>query len=158
ISRRTWPLSRAARRPVRLVLSRQEEFVATDKIRHPMVIELTTGVRRDGRITARRARGILDTGAYASDSPVLSEVATMMAAGPYRIPNLLVEAHTVYTNKTPCGSVRAPTGPEVCWAVEQHTDVVAEQIGMEPVEFRRRALLADGDEGPTGQRMEAVGA
>jgi CO/xanthine dehydrogenase Mo-binding subunit len=151
-------LSRAARRPVRLVLSRQEEFTAIDKVRHPMVIELTTGVRRDGSITARRARVILDTGAYASDSPVLSEVATMMAAGPYRIPNLLIEAHTVYTNKTPCGSVRAPTGPEVCWAVEQHTDVLAARLGMDPVEFRRGTLLADGDEGPTGQTMQAVGA
>jgi CO/xanthine dehydrogenase Mo-binding subunit len=151
-------LSRAAGRPVRLVLTRHEEFVATDKIRHPMVIELTTGVRGDGTITARRARVILDTGAYASDSPVLSEVATMMAAGPYRIPNLFIEAHTVYTNKTPCGSVRAPTGPEVCWAVEQHTDVVAGRIGMDPVEFRRRTLMVDGDEGPTGQRMEGVGA
>ena len=82
----------------------------------------------------------------------------MMAAGPYRIPNLLIEAHTVYTNKTPCGSVRAPTGPEVCWAVEQHTDVLAGRLGLDPVEFRRRTLLADGDEGPTGQAMQAVGA
>jgi CO/xanthine dehydrogenase Mo-binding subunit len=151
-------LSRAARRPVRLVLSRHEEFTAIDKVRHPMVVELTTGVRRDGNITARRTRVILDTGAYASDSPVLSEIATMMAAGPYRIPNLLIEGHTVYTNKTPCGSVRAPTGPEACWAVEQHTDVLAGRLGMDPVEFRRRNLLADGDEGPTGQIMQAVGA
>ena len=151
-------LSRAAGRPVRLVLTRHEEFTITDKVRHPMVVELTTGVRRDGSITARRATVILDTGAYASDSPVLSEIATMMAAGPYRIPNLLIEGHTVYTNKTPCGSVRAPTGPEACWAVEQHTDVLAERIGMDPVEFRRRTLLRDGDEGPTGQVMAAVGA
>jgi CO/xanthine dehydrogenase Mo-binding subunit len=151
-------LSQAAGRPVRLVLSREEEFTATDKIRHPMVIELTTGITRDGTITARRARLILDTGAYASDSPVLAEVATMMAAGPYRIANLFIEAHTAYTNKTPCGSVRAPTGPEACWAVESHTDTLAGRAGLDPVEFRRRNLMADGDIGPTGQLMEAVGA
>jgi CO/xanthine dehydrogenase Mo-binding subunit len=150
-------LSRAAGRPVRLVLSREEEFIATDKIRHPIVVELTSGITEDGTITARRARVILDTGAYASDSPVLSEVATMMAAGPYAIENLFIEGHTVYTNKTPCGSVRAPTGPEVCWAVESHTDVLAERAGLDPVEFRRRNQLADGDTGPTGQVMEAVG-
>ena len=151
-------LARKARRPVRLVFSRQEEFVAPDKVRHPMVIDLETGVGKDGAITGRRATLYMDSGAYASDAPSIGEVATMMAAGPYRIPHLRVEAHVVYTNRTPAGSVRAPSGPQICWAVEQHTDLLARRAGLDPLEFRRRNLLRDGDQGPTGQRMAAVGA
>jgi CO/xanthine dehydrogenase Mo-binding subunit len=151
-------LARAARRPVRLVFTRHEEFTVPDKVRHPMVMTFRTGVRRDGTITAMRSRVILDTGAYASDSSMLTEVATMMVAGPYRTPNLLVEGHTVYTNKTPCGSVRAPTGPEGCWGLESHIDDVAAAIGMDPVEFRLLNLADEGDEGPTGQVYRAIGA
>ncbi len=150
-------LARKAGRPVRLVFTRREEFLVPDKVRHPMIVDLRTGVKRDGTMTAQKVRVVLDTGAYASDSPVLTEVATMMLAGPYRTPNLLIEGHTVYTNKTPCGSVRAPTGPEACWALESHLDEVAAAAGIDPVEFRRLNLLADGDEGPTGQRMEGTG-
>jgi CO/xanthine dehydrogenase Mo-binding subunit len=151
-------LARAARRPVRLVFTRREEFTVPDKVRHPMVMTFKTGVRGDGTISAMRSTVILDTGAYASDSPMLTEVATMMAAGPYRTPNLLVEGHTVYTNKTPCGSVRAPTGPEGCWALESHIDEVAAAAGLDPVEFRMRNLADEGDDGPTGQFFAAIGA
>ena len=151
-------LARKAGRPVRLVFSRHDEFVATDKVSHPMVIELTSGIKRDGTITARQARIVMDTGAYASDAPGISEIVTMMVAGPYRIPNLAIEARTVYTNKTPAGSVRAPSGPQACWALEQHTDELAKRIGLDAYQIRARNLLAEGDEGPTGQRMTAVGA
>lgn len=144
-------LARAAGRPVLLQLDRRQEFLATDKTRHPIAIELETGVRSDGTITARRARIVLDGGAYTSDSLYSTELALMTAAGPYRIPNFDATAHTVYTTRTPAGSVRAPGGPQLCWAVEQHTDVLAERLGLDPVEFRRRNLLGDGDTGPTGQ-------
>jgi len=151
-------LARKAGRPVRLVFSRHDEFVAPDKVNHPIVIDLKTGVTREGAMIARAARIVLDTGAYASDAPSIAEIATMMAAGPYDIPNLDIQAHTVYTNKTPAGSVRAPSGPQVAWAVEQHTDEVGRRAGLDGYEIRMRNLLEDGDEGPTGQRMKAVGA
>ena len=151
-------LARKAGRPVRVVFTRHDEFVAPDKVNHPIVIDLKTGVTRNGEMTARSARIILDTGAYASDAPSIAEIATMMAAGPYDIPNLEITAHTVYTNKTPAGSVRAPSGPQVAWAVEQHTDEVGRRVGLNGYEIRMRNLLQDGDEGPTGQRMKAVGA
>ena len=151
-------LARAARRPVRLVLDRREEFIATDMVRHPIVTRLKTGFTRDGIMVARQAQLMLDTGAYAAHGPVCCDIATMMAAGPYRIPNLLIEAHAVYTNKTPSGSVRAPTGPQVCWAVEQHMDVCAARLGLDALELRRRNLVEDGDLGPTGQVLTAVGA
>ena len=150
-------LARESGRPVRLVLDRREEFLTPDMTRHPLVVEVTTGVTRDGTITARAARLVLDTGAYAAHGPVSSQVATMMAAGPYRIPNLLIEAYPVYTNKTPAGSVREPTAPQVCWAVEQHADEIAERLGMDPLEFRLRNVVVKGDEGPTGQIFDAIG-
>jgi CO/xanthine dehydrogenase Mo-binding subunit len=149
-------LARAARRPVRLVFDRREEFLAPDMIRHAIVTEVKTGVRRDGTIVAREARLLLDTGAYAAHGPSCSDIATMMAAGPYRIPHLRIGAHAVYTNRTPAGSVRAPTGPQVCWAIEQHTDEVAEAIGMDPLAFRLRNVAVAGDEGPTGQIFDAI--
>ncbi|HUQ78834.1 MAG TPA: xanthine dehydrogenase family protein molybdopterin-binding subunit [Patescibacteria group bacterium] len=151
-------LARAARRPVRLVLTRHEEFIAPDKVTHAMVVDLETGIAEDGTILARKARILLDCGAYASDTPVLGQVAAMMIAGPYRIPDVDIEALSVYTNRTPSGSVRAPTGPQACWAVEQHHDVLAARVGLDPVEFRRRNLVHDGDEGPTRQRHEGEGA
>jgi CO/xanthine dehydrogenase Mo-binding subunit len=151
-------LARAAGRPVKLTLSREEEFLTTDKVRHPMLIELTTGVRSDGTILARRARIVLDSGAYVGDALFATEIGLMMVGGPYRIPHIHADIHTVYTNRTPCGSVRAPGGPQVCWAVEQHTDVIAERLGMDPVELRRRNLVVDGDTGQTGQVFEGVSA
>jgi CO/xanthine dehydrogenase Mo-binding subunit len=116
-----------------------------------MTIELETGARADGSFTARRARIVLDAGAYVSDSRYATELSLMLAVGPYRIPHVSAEAHTVYTNRTPAGSVRAPGGPQTCWAVEQHTDVIAERLGLDPVELRRRNLVRAGDTGPTGQ-------
>jgi CO/xanthine dehydrogenase Mo-binding subunit len=150
-------LARAARRPVRLVLDRRAEFTLNDQLRHPIRILLRSGISRDGTLLAREAELILDTGAYASHGPAISELATMMAVGPYRIPNIRAEAHTVYTNKTPAGSVRGPSGPQVCWAVEQHTEELAARVGMSGLEFRRRNLVAEGDTGPTGQLFEPTG-
>lgn len=151
-------LARKAGRPVRLVFTRAEEFIAPNMTRHGAVVYLKTGVRRDGAITARQATVILDTGGNAAHGPATAEIATMMAAGPYRIPHLNIEGHAVYTNKTSAGSVRAPSGPQICWAVEQHTDSLARAVNMSPYAFRMRNLLADGDTGPTGDMLEAIGA
>jgi CO/xanthine dehydrogenase Mo-binding subunit len=151
-------LARAAGRPVKVVFSRREEFLLPDHRRERMIVELETGVRRDGTIVARRGRLIIDNGAYSMDEPYLAQMAAMFAVGPYRIPNVHVSVDVVYTNTQPSGSVRAPTGPTTCWAVEQHHDVVAERLGLDPVEFRRRNLVHEGDTGPTGQVFERIGA
>ena len=112
---------------------------------------------RTGRSWPGRARLIIDNGAYSMDEPFLGQMAAMFAVGPYRIPHVDVAADVVYTNTQPSGSVRAPTGPTTCWALEQHHDVVAERLGLDPVEFRRRNLVHEGDEGPTGQVFERIG-
>ena len=151
-------LALAAGRPVKVVFSRREEFLLPDHRRERMIVELETGVRRDGTIVARRGHLIIDNGAYSMDEPYLGQMAAMFAVGPYRVPNVDVSVDVVYTNTQPSGSVRAPTGPTTCWAVEQHHDVVAERVGLDPVEFRRRNLVHEGDTGPTGQVFERIGA
>jgi CO/xanthine dehydrogenase Mo-binding subunit len=150
-------LAKAAKRPVRLVFSRREEFVAPDRRRESMVIDITTGVRNDGSITARKAWIAIDNGAYTADSGFFSQLASMHVSGPYRIPNLFVEGHLVYTNHQPSGSVRAPTAPQSCWALESHTDEVAAALAMDPVEFRRRNAVDSGVEGPSGQTYGEIG-
>jgi CO/xanthine dehydrogenase Mo-binding subunit len=150
-------LARAARRPVKLVFTRREEFLAPDRRRESITFDFETGVRNDGTITGRRVRLVLDNGAYTSDAGFFSQIAAMHALGPYRMDNVLAEAHLVYTNHQPSGSVRAPTAPQCCWAVESHTDEVAAAIGMDPVEFRRRNAVDSGLEGPSGQTYGEIG-
>jgi CO/xanthine dehydrogenase Mo-binding subunit len=150
-------LARAAKRPVRLVFTRREEFLAPDRRREGIVFELETGVKRDGTITARRAKLVIDNGAYTADSGFFSQIAAMHALGPYRIPHVHAEAHLVYTNHQPSGSVRAPTAPQSCWAVESHTDEVARAIGIDPVELRRRNAVDTATIGPSGQTYGEIG-
>jgi CO/xanthine dehydrogenase Mo-binding subunit len=149
-------LARAAGRPVKLVFSREEEFVAPDHRREGMVIELETGARRDGTLVARRGRLVLDGGAYCGEGGFFSQLAAMLAAGPYVIENVKIESTLVYTNNQPSGSIRAPTAPQVCWAVEQHMDELAEALGLDPVELRLRTLITEGDEGPTRQVLGPI--
>jgi CO/xanthine dehydrogenase Mo-binding subunit len=150
-------IARAARRPVRLVFSREEEFKVIAQRREGIVMEFETGVSRDGHLVARRASLVLDKGAYCGEGGFLGQMAAMHACGPYQIDNIAVEARLNYTNNQPSGSVRAPTAPQVCWGLEQHMDEVAAAIDMDPVELRRRTLIEEGVEGPTRQIFEKVG-
>ncbi len=150
-------LARKAARPVRLLFTRREEFLAPDKRREGMIIEIESGVKKDGTITGRRGFLIIDNGAYTADSAFFSELAAMHVHGPYKTQSAFIDAHCVYTNHQPSGSVRAPTAPQACWAIEQHTDELANAIGMDPVEFRRRNCIDTGDEGPTRQVYLPIG-
>jgi CO/xanthine dehydrogenase Mo-binding subunit len=150
-------LARAAARPVKLVFSRREEFVAIAQRREGITMEFETGVTRDGRIVARRAKLVLDKGAYCGEGGFLGQMAAMHACGPYQMDTVAIEAHLNYTNNQPSGSVRAPTAPQVCWGLEQHMDEVARAIDLDPIEFRRRTLIEEGAEGPTRQVFDALG-
>ena len=149
-------LARAAGRPVKLVFTREEEFIAPDHRREGMVIELETGARKDGTLVARRGRLVLDGGAYCGEGGFFAQMAAMHACGPYVIENVNVESTLVYTNNQPSGSIRAPTAPQVCWALEQHMDELAEALGLDPVELRRRTLFEEGSEGPTRQVLGPI--
>lgn len=150
-------LARAARRPVKLVFSREEEFRAIAQRREGIAMEFETGVMPDGHLVSRKVKLVLDKGAYCGEGGFLGQMAAMHACGPYVIDNINVEASLNYTNNQPSGSVRAPTAPQVCWGLEQHMDEVAAAIGMDPVELRRRTLIEEGAEGPTRQIFERVG-
>ena len=149
-------LARAARRPVKLVFSRREEFVAVGHRREGMVIELTTGARADGTIVARRARLVLDGGAYCGEGGFFAQMAAMHAHGPYELENVQIESSLVYSNNQPSSSIRAPTAPQVCWALEQHMDELAEALRLDPVELRGRTLIEEGSVTATGQVLERV--
>ena len=141
-------LARAAGRPVKLVFSREEEFIAPDHRREGMVIELETGARKDGTLVARRGRLVLDGGAYCGEGGFFAQMAAMHACGPYVIENVNVDATLVYTNNQPSGSIRAPTAPQVCWALEQHMDELAAALELDAVDLRRRTLIEAGVRGP----------
>ena len=150
-------LARAAKRPVKLVFSRREEFLAPDRRREGMIVDITTGVKNDGTITARKGWIAIDNGAYTADAAFFPQLAAMHVAGPYVAPNVFVESSLVYTNHQPSGSVRAPTAPQACWALESHTDEIAQTIGMDPVDFRRKNTVDEGLEGPAAQVYGEVG-
>jgi len=143
-------------RPVKVMTTSEEELTAA-YARQPAIVEVKTGVTNDGRLTAREARLWFDTGAFAGSGPGVASVATLMLAGPYRIPNLLLEGFAVYTNKTNFGSFRAPSGPQANFAVESQMDIIADALGLDPLELRLKNIVREGEEGPTGQVLTAVG-
>ena len=148
-------LAKKARRPVRIVLTREEEFLAGTP-RPPLHFWIKSAVK-SGRISARQGRAIVDTGVYGSDGAVYANIACFALVGAYKIPNVETEGIGVYTNKQPSGAYRAPGTMEPAFAVESHVDMLAKKAGMDPLEFRLRNLWEDGDSGPTGQTMNGVG-
>jgi CO/xanthine dehydrogenase Mo-binding subunit len=149
-------LARKARRPVKLVNSRDDDL-STGNPRHPMTIHLKSAVDSHGQLVARQADVVMDGGAYAAGSPVLTGVALNLATGPYRIPHVRVEVVAVYTNKLPFSAYRGPTGPQMVFAVESHTDAIARDLGVDPLEFRLRHVYKEGDRAPNGQILHGVG-
>jgi CO/xanthine dehydrogenase Mo-binding subunit len=150
-------LAKAAGRPVKLVFSRHEEFVAITHRRGGVIVEIETGARRDGTLVARRAKVIVDKGAYVGEGGFFAQMAAMHAGGPYEIENVNIEASLNYTNTQPSSSIRAPTAPEVCWAVEQHMDALAGALDMDPVDLRRKTLIQEGSVSISGQVFDVLG-
>ena len=139
-------LARAARRPSPGVHAPRGVPRARPSPRG-QVLELETGVMNDGTLVARRGRLVLDNGAYCRRRRRSSPSSPRcMAVGPYRVPHVSIDAHLAYTNTTPSGSVRAPTAPQSCWALEQHMDAVAEAIG------HRSGRAAPAQHRPRGRR------
>jgi CO/xanthine dehydrogenase Mo-binding subunit len=150
-------LARRTGRPVKMVMTYTEELMAGNP-RHPTTIVLRTGVTQEGIIIAREAKVIFNSGAYAAfkPTPVVNITGASQAAGAYGIPNVRIDAYSVYTNCVPAGHMRAPGDPQVSFAVESAMDMMAEALGLDPLEFRRRNLLKDGDLLPTGHPVEHV--
>ena len=148
-------LARAAGRPVKLVSTCEEELTAAHP-RQASIVTLRTGVSRDGALLAKQARVVMDCGAYAGSGAGTAAVALQIVAGPYRTPNLLLDGYAVYTNKLPTGSFRATAGPMGNFAVESQMDIIADDLGVDPLELRLRNVVHDGDTGPAGEKLSAV--
>jgi CO/xanthine dehydrogenase Mo-binding subunit len=146
-------LAKRAGRPVKMVLTRAEEFAIT-RPRHPSVITMRTGVKRDGTLVAREARLVFDTGAYALLGPSTVSGGSFWACGPYRIPNLRIDGFCVYTNNSVAGAFRGYGAPQGTFAGESQLDLIALRLGIDPVEIRLRNLLGDDDPTPNGEVIE----
>jgi CO/xanthine dehydrogenase Mo-binding subunit len=144
-------LSLFARRPVRLHLTREEEFVTITK--HGMRIQMTTGVKNDGTIVARKSICHFNTGAYGDIGPRLIKNGGYGTGGPHHIPNVWVDSYAVYSNIAPAGAFRGYGVNQAAWAYETQMDMIAEELGLDPLEFRRKNLLVDGQRVMTGEEM-----
>lgn len=147
-------LARATGRPVKFVLSSQEDFTATTP-RHPGVFTIRTGAKRDGTITAWDARIAWNSGAYGGVKPPFFSGnlgGSNNAAGWWTIPNARIEAKMVYTNQVPCAYMRAPGQPQAVFAAEMQMDLLARELGMDRLEIRLKNLP---ERGPNGEEIVA---
>ena len=148
-------LSRKAGRPVKLVMDYEEEFAAGNP-RHASVIHVKTGVKKDGTLVAHHMKFIFDSGAYGAFKPNAFLNGPHLCAGPYKIPHAFIEEHMVYTNKIPCGHMRSPGDPQGIFANESQMDLVAKRLGMDPIKFRQKNFMHDGDIDPTGEEFSHI--
>ena len=139
-------------RPVKFMYSRDESFVGHVH-RHPAKIWAEHRANRDGTLVSVRMRLLLDGGAYASGSPAVTFNAATMPIGPYRVPNALLEATTVYTNNPPAGAMRGFGVVQSCYAAESQMDALAHELGMDPIELRLKNALQNEDLLPTGEQV-----
>jgi len=148
-------LARATGRPVKLVYTREESFLATSK-RHPFKITHKTGVKRTGRITAAEITMLADSGAYPYLTPYVLLYATGMAAGPYKIDNVKIDSVAAATNQPFTSAFRGFGGPQAAFAYESQMDEIAKALIIDPLELRRINYLKTGDTTVTGQAIRSA--
>ena len=139
-------------RPVKITLTRSEVFLTITK--HSSQIRMKTGVMRDGTIVAREVEAYWSAGAYGDISPRLVKNGGYACAGPYRTPHVKIDSYAVYTNLPPSGAFRGYGVAQAAWAYETQADMIAERLGLDPVAFRLKNFLVDGDTFATGQEMQ----
>jgi CO/xanthine dehydrogenase Mo-binding subunit len=147
-------LARKAGRPVKAVLDRAEEFVTLN--RHPAIVRVRLGAKRDGTLVAKEVDCWVDTGAYADCGPGVATKMGYAGVGPYRIPHVRVDSLAIYTNLPPNGAYRGYGAMQSVWASERTMDLLARELDLSPLELRRRNLLRDGDVFATGEVMHDV--
>ena len=145
-------LSKKTGRPVKITYSRDEEFIAARR-KHPVTITMKTGVKKDGTILARQSKVILDGGAYCSLGPLTTILTGTFQTLPYRFENFQYDGYRIYTNKPPCGAMRGHGGPQIHFAQDVQMDMIAEDLGIDPVELAMKNGLRTGDESAAGFRI-----
>ena len=136
------------RRPVKLSLTMEEQFYTITK--HASTFRIKSAVTKDGRVTGRRCEVYWNGGAYADIGPRVTQKSGFTAPGPYDIDNVSIDSYALYTNRPPAGALRGFGIPQLVWAYESHTDIIARELGIDPVDFRRRNNLR-------GERPQATG-
>ncbi|MFH1620050.1 MAG: xanthine dehydrogenase family protein molybdopterin-binding subunit [bacterium] len=142
--------ARKTGRPVKLVYGRKEDFQSMSK-RHPSWTRISYGAGKDGTLVSCVVKYVLDGGAYSTLSPIVLWRGAVHAAGPYRIPDVFIEAYAAATNKVPCGAFRGFGQPQIAFANESLIDELALKLGMDPMDFRIKNALREGDTTATGQ-------
>ncbi|NQU68677.1 MAG: xanthine dehydrogenase family protein [Candidatus Marinimicrobia bacterium] len=140
------------KRPVKMVYDRKDDMQITSK-RHPFQMHYKIGVSNSGEILAAEVRLEENAGAYATLSSVVSYRASIQGLGPYRIPNVKMESTSYYTNLPPNGAFRGFGSPQAAFGHERMMDIVANKLGMDPIEFRLINIIRSGDSTITGQEL-----
>jgi len=143
-------------KPVKVTLTREESIRLHPK-RHPVFMDMEIGADENGRLTALKLKAVGDTGAYASVGDKVLERVAGHASGGYFIPNIDIEAKTVYTNNIPCGAMRGFGANQVAFALESCIDDICKQGGFDRWQFRYDNALIDGLSTSTGQVLHGVG-
>jgi CO/xanthine dehydrogenase Mo-binding subunit len=144
-------LALLVRRPVKISLTMEEQFYTLTK--HASTFRIKSGVK-DGRITARQCEVWWNGGAYADIGPRITQKSGFTAPGPYDIDNVEIDSYSLYTNLTPAGALRGFGIPQLVWAYESHTDMMARALKLDPLEFRRANILREGRPQATGTLMQ----
>ncbi len=147
-------LAKATGRPVKAVMSYVDELQGTN-CRHPAEIRVRTGVDKDGKFLVHHGEVIYNGGAYAATKPGKDLIPGQVGWGTvgYHVPNVLLEVRSAYTNTTPSGHMRAPADVQTFFAWEIHVDIIARELGIDPLELRLRNVMKDGDTALTGEHM-----
>ncbi len=143
-------------KPVKVAFSRAQIFTNT-MVRHPSIIEIKTGVKKDGTLWARQVKVVFNSGAYAEKGAMITTLSTFGSSGPYRIPNIQLDGFCVYTNTPVAGAMRGFGCPQVTWAFESQMDIIAEKLKVDRLEIRLKNAFETGDASPSGVVLKAVG-
>ncbi|MDP2720070.1 MAG: xanthine dehydrogenase family protein molybdopterin-binding subunit [Dehalococcoidia bacterium] len=149
-------LARKAGKPVSLIFTREEMFVFGGH-RVPYSIDIKDGVKKDGTLTAREMRVILAIGLYSEKGVLIARRAAAGAVGTYRVPNFKLDSYSVYTNLPMTGALRGFGCPEIQWPIEQQMDIIAEKLGMDPLELRIKNILNEGEKDASGMVTRSIG-
>ena len=142
-------------KPIKMAYNREESFFGHVH-RHPASIKLEFGAETDGRLVYARSHIVLDGGAYASSTGAVVGNAGTLGLGPYNVPNAHVDCYGVYTNNPPCGAMRGFGCVQAAFAHEALMDQLADRVGVDRIEIRRRNGMREGDVNHTGQLIDSA--